>query len=159
MSNTVLLMYLTKNSITVSLCYIWTHHDNLTVVLLSQPQHITQHIWNSYGADYNTDFTIGLLFLTDGTIATMSVCAITVRTLSGWLRQARLWCDRRRRRQSYQLGDSRRYCIWSLFDAQCFCAWPLRLCSPLYNKWFSPFSPVQPSSGAKLTARLHLFYW
>ena len=71
----------------------------------------------------------------------MSVCAITASTLRGWLRGARLGCDRRRRRQeSFSLGDSRSYCNWPLFYAQCYCAWPLRLCSPLYNKCFSPFA-------------------
>ena len=75
-----------KTKCPVYLCYIWTHHDPKNLNSCFTEQTWTHHhaarnlklsetlklyllfkITSLYVADYNTDFTIGLLFLIDGT--------------------------------------------------------------------------------------------
>ena len=51
-------------------------------------------ITSLYATEYNTDFTIGLLFLTDG--SSDNVCVSDYRSYFEWMiKTARLWCDRR----------------------------------------------------------------
>ena len=71
-----------KAQFTVSLGYIWTHHDNRCFTEPTSTHHHAAHlklyllfkITSLYAADYNTDFSIGLLFLTDGTSDNICVC-------------------------------------------------------------------------------------
>ena len=61
-----------KTQFTVSL---WTHHDNRTHLHAAHLRlYLLFKITGLYAADYNTDFTIGLLFQLTG-LATMSVCS------------------------------------------------------------------------------------
>ena len=80
-----------KTQFTVSLCYIWTHHDNRRFTEPTSTHHHAAHlklyllfkITSLYAADYNTDFTIGLLFLTDGT--SDNVCVCDYRSYFEWM--------------------------------------------------------------------------
>ena len=77
-----------KTQFTVSL---WTHHDNRYFTEPTSTHHHAAHlklyllfkIISLYAADYNTDFTIGLLFLTDGT--SDNVCVCDYRSYFEWM--------------------------------------------------------------------------
>ena len=72
-------------------CYIWTHHDNSRFTEPTSTHHHAAHlklyllfkITSLYATDYNTDFTIGLLFLTDGT--SDNVCVCDYRSYFEWM--------------------------------------------------------------------------
>ena len=80
------------------------HHDTLIVVLLSEhePHHAARlklyllfKITSLYVAEYNMDFTFGLLFLIDGT--SDKVCVYAYCSYFEWMmKTGRLWCGTRR---------------------------------------------------------------
>ena len=167
MSNAVLLTFLAKNFpfIYVTVEHImfnlnsrftertWTHHHSARLKL-----YFLFKITSLYVADYNMDFTIGLLLVIDETSDKVYVRLPLV-----------LWVDDEdgpvcgaARGQDKSLFNSQTvegtaFGFYLMHNANV--QWSLRFCSPLYNKLFSPFSPVQPSLRAKLTARLDLFYF
>ena len=115
MSNTVLLMFLTKKSI----YRFFTLHfnaSNLTVVLLSQPQLIL------------TQFTIGLLFLTDGTSDNEWMIKTGLSVV--WQEKEEAVYSTRRQSKVLHLAF-----IW------CTMLMCLAIHKTLYNKWFSPIQP------------------